>query len=198
MWITKKRKLRIASTKREGRISKSNLEKNSIDAVNNSIEVIAVKGMLEQVLIEPIMQIPLVEGEKEDVHSKEVICSAGLITRKNTEQENAKAGFTKGIPAIKNKFEALGSFNEEGEIVEVNIPPVIQILERNATQEVLTKTTNFNKEDFRDNEDSSSTIKKKGIKQLKGLGPINLKTKNRKTDGDDKEKGGKSFPLIYK
>ncbi|PKU75293.1 hypothetical protein MA16_Dca019339 [Dendrobium catenatum] len=140
------------------------MEIKSNEVINNSIEEIAGIGMLEQVLIEPIVQIPLVEGGKEEGYSKDGLCCAGLITQKKTEKGNTKADFTEGIPSIKNKFDALGNFAEEGEIAEVNISPVIQILYGNATQEVLLEATDLNKEGIRLNEDSSSIIKKKGMK----------------------------------
>ncbi|PKU73674.1 hypothetical protein MA16_Dca024919 [Dendrobium catenatum] len=185
-----------SSNKGEDRLCKSNLEEESNAVINNSIEEVAGNNMLEQVITDGTIQIPIAKGGKKEVHSEEGWSCAELISQRKIEEVVA-AGSAEGIPSFKNKFDALGTLAEEGEILVENITPVIQFQEEITTQKSLPKATDPNKDGTRSIEDSSSTFKKKGMKQLKGLGPINLKTRNRKTDNNVKEKEEKSSPLIH-
>ncbi|PKU70500.1 hypothetical protein MA16_Dca025068 [Dendrobium catenatum] len=202
--VQKNKALRTNFNKGEVRLSDSNLEKKVNAVINNCIKTVAVDKLQEENTIEGTMQILFDIGGKEVVNSEDIRNSAEMISQKKFVEVDA-AVMTEGTHALNNKFDVLGTLAEEGEILDGNVTPGSLCMKEDATQKSLHEATCPDKDRASFTEDSSSTLKKKGLKQLKGLGPINLKTRNKKSDGIVKEKGGggvkekdgKSSPLIH-
>ncbi|PKU78665.1 hypothetical protein MA16_Dca000008 [Dendrobium catenatum] len=185
----KKKALRTNFNKGEVRFTDSNLEKKVNVVINNSIETVDGDKLQEENTIEGTMHIPFDIGGKEVVNSEDIRNGAEMISQKKFVEVDA-AVMTEGTLTLNNKFEVLGTLAEGGEILDGNVTPGILCMEEDATHKSLHEVTCLYKDRASFIEDSSSTLKKKGLKQFKGLGPINLKTRNRKSDGIVKEKGG--------
>ncbi|KAI0496282.1 hypothetical protein KFK09_022596 [Dendrobium nobile] len=84
---------------------------------------------------------------------------------------------------IENKFDVLNSLLEEGEIIvtdEVNDHSMVE--KEELAVSIAKRDKDISKEEPSDIVEATS--KKKGTKQLKGLGPINLGPRSRRLDGD--------------
>ncbi|KAI0496413.1 hypothetical protein KFK09_022729 [Dendrobium nobile] len=115
------------------------------------------------------------------------------VMKEINEVNSNKSGFKTGnILCKSNKFEVLSSLREEGEIVvnEAEGSALDNLLENPTTEGVMEIAVDVNQleDQFSLEEEGSNKVRRKGSKQLKGLGPIKLNMRSRKMEGARKSK----------
>ncbi|XP_020681241.1 uncharacterized protein LOC110098679 [Dendrobium catenatum] len=106
-----------------------------------------------------------------------------LIKEQESKSKSGMEPITRSSAVTENKFDVLNSLLEEGEIIipdEVNEHSVVE--KEDLAVSIVKRDKDTSKEESGDIVEATS--KKKGTKQLKGSGPINLAPRSRRLDGD--------------